>query len=131
MDGNGRKDMLTANQLRVIPHLLASPSVEDGCKKARIGKTRLYEWLKDDAFKEELRRQRAMVVENALGTLKANVTKATETLVKLLDSEKEAIQARAAEDIIEFTQKAMESEDLEKRVAGLEEKIKGYEKGWQ
>ena len=43
--------------------------------------------------------------------------------MKLLDSDKEAIQARAAEDIVEFTQKAIENEELEKRIAALEERL--------
>ncbi len=120
MDGNG-KETLTERQLRAIPFLLAAPSIEEGCKEARVGKATVYGWLKEEAFREELRRQREEVVRGALDTLKANVSKATETLVKLLDSEKEGIQARAAEDIIEFAQRAIEHEELEKRVGALEE----------
>lgn len=123
MDGNGIKETLTDRQLRVIPFLLEAPSIEEGCKRAKVAKATLYGWLKEKAFKEELRNQREEVVRGALETLKANTAKATETLVKLLDSEKEAIQARAAEDIIEFTQKALESEELEKRIGALEEKL--------
>ena len=62
-----------------------------------------------------------------MDSLKANISKATETLVKLLDSDKEAMQARAAEDIIEFTQKAIEYEDLEKRIDALEDRGKQKE----
>lgn len=88
-----------------------------------MSKATVYAWLKEEAFREELRRQREEVVREALETLKANVSKATETLVKLLDSEKEGIQARAAEDIIEFTQKAIELEELERRIAAIEEQL--------
>ncbi len=124
MDGNGIKETLTDKQLRVIPFLLEAPSTEEGCKKARVGKATVYGWLKEEAFKEELRNQREEVVKGALETLKANVGKATETLVKHLDSEKENISIRAAENIIEFTQKAIEFEQLEKRIDGLEGRIK-------
>jgi preprotein translocase subunit SecA len=58
-----------------------------------------------------------------LDSLKANVSKATETLVKLLDSKSEPIRARAAEDIIEFAQKALEHEELEKRIEVLEQRL--------
>lgn len=119
MSDNGA---LTNRQLRVIPHLLAAPSVEEGCRNARVNKTTVYAWLKEEPFREELRRQREEVVRAALETLKANTAKATETLVKLLDSDKEGIQARAAEDIIEFTQKAIELEELERRIAAIEER---------
>ena len=123
MDGNGT-NTLTDKQLRVIPFLLDAPSTEEGCKKARVGKATVYGWLKEEAFREELRNQREEVVKGALETLKANVGKATETLVKHLDSEKETISIRAAENIIEFTQKAIEFEQLEKRIDGLEGRIK-------
>jgi len=63
------------------------------------------------------------MIRLALDTLKAGMAKATETLVALLDSESEPIQARAAEDIINFAQKAIEHEDLEKRIEELEARI--------
>ena len=120
MDGN---EKLTVKQARVIPYLLAAPSVEQGCKRARVSKAAVYAWLRDETFRHELKRQRGAIIERALDRLKTNINKATETLVKLLDSDKEAIQARAAEDIIEFTQKALEHEELERRIQALEAKL--------
>jgi hypothetical protein len=114
---------LTAKQERVIPYLLGAPSLEEGCKRAKVSKVTVYEWLKQEAFRQELRRQRDELIERALDSLKANVSKATETLVKLLDSKSEPIRARAAEDIIEFAQKALEHEELEKRIEALEERL--------
>ena len=111
---------LTDRQRRVIPHLLASPSTEEACRRARINKSTVYEWLRDETFRQELRRQRDAVIERALDSLKANIAKATETLVKHLDSTRENISIRAAEDIIEFAQKALEHEELEKRIEALE-----------
>lgn len=116
-------EALTTKQIRIIPYLLGAPSIEQGCRRARVSKVTVYGWLKVEAFREELRRQREEIVKGALETLKANTAKATETLVKLLDSDKEGIQARAAEDIIEFTQKAIELEELERRIAAIEERL--------
>ena len=124
MDGNGA---LTARQLRVIPFLLESPSIEEGCKRARVAKATFYGWLKEEAFREALQRQREEIIRGGLETLKANVSRATETLVRLLDCEKEAIQVRAAEDIIEFTQKALDFERIEKRVDDIERRLADYE----
>jgi Transposase len=119
---DGSKE-LTDRQLRAISHLIAAPSIEQGCKRARVSKAAVYEWLKNESFKAELKRQRDELIRGALDSLKANVSKATETLVKLLDSESEPMQARAAEDIIEFAQKAFEHEELEKRIEALEERL--------
>jgi hypothetical protein len=93
---------LTPRQKRVIPFLLAAPSIEEGCKRAHVSKAAVYEWLKQEIFKGELKRQRDAITERALDSLKANIAKATETLVKHLDSEHENISIRAAESIIEF-----------------------------
>jgi hypothetical protein len=43
--------------------------------------------------------------------------------VKHLDSDHENISIRAAESIIEFTQKALEHEELERRIEALEAKV--------
>ena len=43
--------------------------------------------------------------------------------MKLLDSDKEGIQARAAEDIVQFTERALEHEELERRIEALEERL--------
>jgi len=128
MDGNGN---LSGRQLRVIPYLLAAPSIEEGCKRARVSKGAVYEWLKDDTFKNELRRQRGQLTTIALDTLKAGIAKATVTLVNHLDSEHESISIRAAESIIEFAQKALEHENLEKRIEALEERIKQRSENWR
>jgi len=114
---------LTAKQARVIPYLLAAPSLEEGCKRARVSKVTVYRWLKQEIFRHELKRRRDELIERALDSLKANVSKATETLVTLLDSKSEPIRARAAEDIIEFAQRAIEHEVLEKRIQVLEERL--------
>lgn len=103
--------------------MLDAPSIEEGCKRAKVSKVTVYDWLKQESFREELRRQRDELIERALDSLKANVTRATETLVKLLDSKSEPIKARAAEDIIEFVRKAIEHEELEKRIEALEERL--------
>jgi hypothetical protein len=116
-------ERLTNRQLRVIPYLLTSPSIEEACRRARINKTTAYEWLKDETFREELKRQRDAVIERALDSLKSNIAKATKTLVQHLDSKRENISIRAAEDIIEFTQKALEHEELEKRIEALEARL--------
>jgi AcrR family transcriptional regulator len=114
---------LTDRQRRVITHMLASSSIEAACRRARINKTTVYEWLKDETFRQELKRQRDAMIERALDSLKANIAKATETLLKHLDSDREHISIRAAEDIIQFTQKALEHEELERRIEALETRV--------
>jgi len=128
MDGNGVKEQLSDKQLRVIPHLLAAPSIEEGCKQAKVARATVYEW---EAFRDELKRHREEIVTGALETLKANVTKATGTLVGLLDSQNESIRHRTAKDIIEFTLRSAENENLEARIEALEERLKEQHGRWR
>lgn len=118
----GKKE-LTARQRKAIPLLLSLP-VERACDEAGLSKQTVYTWLKQDAFKNEIRRCRDELMQNAIETLKANVTKATETLVRHMDSEKETISIRAAMSIIQYAQRAIEEEDLEQRIQALEEASK-------
>ncbi len=131
MDGNGVKEQLSDKQLRVIPHLLAAASIEEGCKQAKVGKATVYEWLKNETFRNELKRHREDIVTGALETLKANVTRATAALVGLLDSQNESIRHRTAKDIIEFTLRSAENESLEERIDSLEERLKEQHGKWR
>ena len=112
-----------------IPHLIAAPSIEEGCKRAKVSKATVYAWLKEEGFSEELRQQRKEPSRTAMERMKAGIAKATDTLLKHLDSAHENISIRAAESIIGFTQKAFEHEELEKRMEALEEQIAQTEPG--
>ena len=89
-----------------------------------MGKATVYGWLKQEEFSDELYGRRRDIVELAIETLKANVTKAAQTLVKHLDSTRETISIRAAEKIIGFAQRIVETEELEQKIQALEKKLK-------
>ena len=72
--------------------------------------------------KEEAAAKEEMV-RIALDTLKAGMADAVQTLLRLLHSESEPIQARAAENIVNFALKCREQDELEQRIAALEEKL--------
>jgi Transposase len=90
----GANTALSARQLRVIPHLIAAPSIEEGCKRANVSKATVYAWLKEEAFSEELQRLRKELSRTALERMKAGIAKAPDTLLKHLDSAHENISIR-------------------------------------
>ena len=123
MDKNKRHG-LTARQISAIPHLVASSSYEKGCKNARISRNTFYEWLKDTSFKEELKRQRDVVVEEALEALKSSMTTAVKALLKLLETTKnEYLRRSLAKDVINYVVKTKELDDLVKRIEMIEARI--------
>jgi hypothetical protein len=114
---------LTRNQLRAIPYLVSSRTIDEAAKKARVSRYQIYKWLDDPAFQDELKRQRDIVIKAALEKLQACVTEAVDTLSSLLSSKNENIRLRASQSIIDYTLKSIELQDLEKRISILEEQL--------
>ncbi len=116
-------DELTDRQLKAIPYLVSSPTLEEGRKKARVSKNALFTWLRDPVFKNELQRQRNVVITEALEILKGHLVKATESLVDLLETDSDSLRRHVANDIIGHALKWKEIEDLEKRLCDVEQLI--------
>jgi hypothetical protein len=120
---------LSERQRKTIPFLVASPTMEEGRRKAKLSKNALYEWLKTPVFRQELSAQRELVITEALDALKGHMTKATETLVGLLNADSDSLKRYVANDIINHVLKAKELQDLEERLEKLEKIVlerKGY-----
>lgn len=111
---------LNNRQLRLISNFLISSSIEEACKKSNISKATFYNWLKIEDFKIELKRQRDEVVKEALNRLKHAVTKATEELIKLIDSSRPELRRWVCKDIIDYTLKSIELEEIEERLDKIE-----------
>jgi len=121
-EGNTKEDQeLTDKQLKAVPHLIASKTLKEGCKKARISRKTLYQWLRDPTFKQEFRNRRDVIIEEALEDLKGNLTKATDALIDLLDTtDSDPLKRYIAKDIIDYVMKARELGDLEERLVKIE-----------
>lgn len=117
------KSQLTDRQLKAIPVIVASHTYTEGCEKAQVDRTTLYEWLKIPEFKAELDRQRNEITAEAFGVLSQALTKAVETLASLLDNKDDRLKRLAAKDIIDFIIRHKENEDLEKRIAAIEQRL--------
>jgi predicted DNA-binding protein YlxM (UPF0122 family) len=117
------QDELTRRQKRIIPFLL-SKSVTEACKEARVGRKTLYDWLKQEGFRNELERCRDELFSSAMDRLKANTEKALDKIITLMDSgEKDDVQVRCAQTLLEYAWKLKQSEDLEKRIEFLEQSL--------
>ena len=83
----------------------------------------MYKWLKIPEFKTELDRQRDEITAEAFGVLSQALTKAVESLVGLLDSKDSRLKRLAAKDVIDFTIRHKEIEDLDKRLTAIEKRL--------
>lgn len=114
---------LTNRQLLTINQIIASSTLEEARQKARISKGTLYAWLKDETFKAELKRQRDEVVNEALSRLKKAMTKAVDGLIELMNSQRPDLRRWVFKDIIDYTLKNIELEDIEERLSKIEKHI--------
>jgi hypothetical protein len=113
---------LSERQKAALPHLVGCRTYEEGCKRAGIGKQTLYTWLQGRRFREEIEDLREAIVDEAVGILKANITKASCALVELLEiSDNPSIKRAVANDIIGHVFKVKEFQEFEERLAALEQ----------
>lgn len=115
---------LTNRQLLAIVYILESSTLEDARKKARLSRGTLYAWLKDEAFKNELKRQRDEIVKESLAKLKGAITRAVDELIKLMECQKPELKRLICRDILDYAIRAVEIEDVEKRLEEIEEKMR-------
>jgi transcriptional regulator with XRE-family HTH domain len=111
---------LSNKQLLSINHILSSATIEEASRKSGVSRGTIYNWLKDEKFSQELKRQRDQVIEEALNHLKVSVTKAVGELIKLMGAEREEVRRLACNDVISHALKSVELENLEERLDKVE-----------
>jgi AcrR family transcriptional regulator len=125
------REKLRSRQMLAIQHIIASSTIEDACRKAKISKGTFYAWLKDEAFKEELKRQRDGVIKEGLDRLKMAMTKAIDGLIDLMVSPRADLRRWVYKDIIDYAFKSIEIENIEERINRIEQSLgekNGYKK---
>ena len=117
------KMKLTTKQTRTIEALLVCESIEATAKKVNIAKSTLYRWLKNETFKSEFSKAKFRLLSNAITTLQRVSTKAVNVLIEVMVNKENPASTRvnSARIVLEQAIKGSELEDLEKRIAVLEE----------
>lgn len=103
-----------------IPILASCPDYSKAAKELGICRELIYEWMKDAAYKAKVDEARSQLVAEAIERLKANMTKAVDVLVLLLDDESPVIRRGCANDILTHTGRFIELKELEQRIKALE-----------
>src|ERR1039458_5656813 len=112
-----------------IAALLTQRNIEEAAKSAGVGTRTLLRWLKVPEFQAAYREARRAAFGQAIARLQQGTSAAATTLLKLLiDTNTPAsVRARVADSIFNHAAKAIEIEDIEVRVAALEQSV-GAEK---
>ena len=125
------KPNLRRKQEDAIVALLSNRNIEEAARACNIPARTLYRWLKEPAFAAAYREARRQAYGQSIARLQQGSTAAATTLLKLmLDAATPAsTRVRAAESILTHSAKAIEIEDIEARVAALEEAASGGKSG--
>jgi len=121
MAGHGTK--LGRKMEETIAALLSQRSIDDAAKVAGIGTRTLLRWLKLPEFDAAYREARHKAFSQSIARLQQGSTAAATTWLKVMldPATPPSTRVRAAESILTHSAKAIEIEDIEARVATLEQ----------
>jgi hypothetical protein len=121
MAGHGSK--LGRKQEEAIAALLTHRNIEEAAGAAGIGARTLLRWLKLPEFQNAYRQARREVYGQAVARLQQGTSAAAATLLKVMidPSTPASVRVRAADSVFNHAAKAIEIEDIEARVAALEQ----------
>jgi hypothetical protein len=118
-------DELTHKQDKAIAALLSEPTVTAAAAKCGIGERTLHRWCTEPTFAAAYTAARHDAVGQAVGRLQHATGIAVDALIDVLDSEyapiaPAAVRVSAAKVIIEYALRFRELDELESRIAALE-----------
>ena len=116
---------LSPRQRMAIAALLESPSVLSAAERAGVGRSTLCRWLTLPVFRAALDRAKEETFTAAMARIASAAGEATNTLVKLLLAESEAVRLGAARAIIEAGSGHLDARQLSDQIAELEARLTG------
>ena len=122
-------DKLTPAQQKAISALLISRTLSEAAEAAEVHRTTVYRWLRQDRnFRTELRRARREFIGETTAHLQRLSGEAVENLGKIVKDEKASAASRVSSIriILDYAYRAVELEDLEDRLDGVEEAMDKY-----
>ena len=119
-DEQDEPDVLTPQQWNAISCLLASDTLQSAADNAGINVRTLRRWLRTPVFLDEYTRTRRQHLDHVGTHLQSAAADAAATLMRLLKCGDPLIELRAAKTILQMSQKAADTRELEQRIVDLE-----------
>ena len=106
-----------------MPRSYVQRNIEDAAKAAGIGTQTLLRWLKVPEFDKAYREARRASFGQATARLQQATSAAVSTLLKIMvdPAMPPSTRVRAADSVLDHAKQAIEIEDVEVRVAALEQ----------
>lgn len=119
-------EKLSPDQVQALAALLTEKDVKSAAAKAGCGETTLHRWLREDtSFRTALHTAEAELIDAAVRRLVGVAGDAIGVLVTIMNNKRAAasVRVRAATVVIEQLVKLRELNNLEQRMAHLEEML--------
>jgi hypothetical protein len=106
-----------------IAALLTARNTEEAARSIGIGPATLRRWQKDPTFAAAYREELRLSYKQSIGRMHQASSAAVSTLLKVMvdPATPASTKVRAADSVLSHTAKAIEIEDIDARVAALEE----------
>jgi hypothetical protein len=119
----GLREKLGPKKEAAILALLTARSIEDAARTAEVPPRTLYRWLQEPEFDAAYRKARRAAFAQATARLQQATGAAVAMLLKIMvdTNAPPSTRVRAADSVLDHATKAIEIEDVEVRVAALEQ----------
>lgn len=118
-----KNNSLTPRQINAVRCILENNSIEEAARRAKVSRSTIYNWLRDDSFRSLLEEARIVAFKSGLDALKGATSKAARVLIGLLDSNSEKELRLVAREIINMAIKAFETQELVQRISEIEDHL--------
>ena len=125
-------DKLSDTQERAIDALLATRTIKDAAQAARVGRTTLFRWLREDEhFRRCVQAARRSALGQATARLQQMAVSSVDSLQQIIADEKAGAASRVSgiRTNLDYAYRAIELEDIEERLTRIEEAIAEGEVG--
>ena len=121
MKGHGTK--FDRKMEEAVAALLTQRNIEDATKQVGISSPTLLSWMKQPDFVAEYRQARRAAFGQSISRLQQATGAAVSTLLKVMidPNSPASTRVRAADSVLDHAAKAIEIEDIQVRLAALEE----------
>jgi hypothetical protein len=129
--GKGHGAKFDRQQEAAIVGLLTQPTIESAAKHAGISGPTLWRWLQEPEFQAAYRQARRQALGQATAQLQQASTAAVKALRQIIENPKAPPSSRvaAAKTVLELGLKAVEVEEIEARLAAIEQAMEGKTAG--
>lgn len=123
-------ELLNQRQEKFLKALFETDTIEKACALAGINKNTGFKYMKDEAFIKEyraIRRDMMQVVTSNLQQASDDAVKVLEDVMHDKENSTPSARVQSAKTVLEMAYRSIDIDDIQERVEGIEEVIRGQE----